>query len=63
VMSSYSAMVSYPNFLAADEPGDVRAAYSPAVFERLTTVKDRFDPENVFRINNNILPSVVGASR
>jgi FAD/FMN-containing dehydrogenase len=63
VMSSYSAMVSYPNFLAADEPGDVSAAYSPAVFERLTAVKDRFDPENVFRINNNILPSAVGASR
>lgn len=56
-MSSYSDMVSYPNFLSADEPGDIEAAYSPGVFARLRAVKDRYDPTNVFQINNNILPS------
>ncbi|MCW2986362.1 MAG: linked oxidase-like protein [Conexibacter sp.] len=56
-MSSYSALVSYPNFLAADEPGDVEAAYSPTAMRRLRAVKDRYDPHNVFRINNNIAPS------
>ena len=56
-MSSYSDMVSYPNFLSADEPGDIEAAYSPGVFARLRAVKDRYDPDNVFRINNNIAPS------
>jgi FAD/FMN-containing dehydrogenase len=56
-MSSYSDMVSYPNFLTADEAADVEAAYSPATMARLRAVKDRLDPTNMFRINNNIPPS------
>jgi FAD/FMN-containing dehydrogenase len=56
-MSSYSDMVSYPNFLTADETADVEAAYSPAVMARLRAVKDRYDPDNTFRINNNIAPT------
>jgi FAD/FMN-containing dehydrogenase len=56
-MSSYSDMVSYPNFLTADEPADVDGAYSPAALRRLRAVKDRYDPANVFRINNNIRPT------
>jgi FAD/FMN-containing dehydrogenase len=58
-MSSYSDMVSYPNFLTADDAADVEAAYSPAVMARLRAVKDRLDPDNVFRINNNITPTPV----
>jgi FAD/FMN-containing dehydrogenase len=61
-MSSYSDMVSYPNFLTADDVADVEAAYSPAVMARLRAVKDRLDPDNVFRINNNITPSAVAGS-
>jgi FAD/FMN-containing dehydrogenase len=61
-MSSYSDMVSYPNFLTADDAADVEAAYSPEVMARLRAVKDRLDPENVFRINNNITPTAVGGS-
>ncbi len=57
VMSSHSDMVSYPNFLSADEPGDTRSAYSPSAYRRLRAVKDRYDPHNVFRINNNIPPT------
>ena len=57
VMSSYSEMVSYPNFLSADEVADVESAYSPGVLRRLRQVKDRYDPHNTFRINHNIAPS------
>ena len=57
VMSSYSDMVSYPNFLTADEPVDIESAYAPAVYRRLRAVKDRYDAANVFRINNNIRPT------
>ncbi|MEO8262173.1 MAG: FAD-binding oxidoreductase [Pseudolysinimonas sp.] len=57
VMSSYSDMVSYPNFLTADEPADIESAYAPAVYARLRAVKDRYDPANAFRINNNIRPT------
>lgn len=58
VMSSYSDMVSYPNFLTADEPADIESAYSPSAYRRLQAVKDRYDPLNIFRINNNIRPTV-----
>jgi FAD/FMN-containing dehydrogenase len=58
VMSSHSDMVSYPNFLSADEVADTETAYAPTVYRRLRMVKDRYDPNNVFRINNNIAPSV-----
>jgi FAD/FMN-containing dehydrogenase len=62
VMSSYSEMVSYPNFLSADEVADTETAYSAAVYRRLRGVKDRYDPHNVFRINNNIRPTAGGAT-
>jgi FAD/FMN-containing dehydrogenase len=34
----------------------VRAAYTPADFDRLTDLKARYDPTNMFRINFNIPP-------
>jgi hypothetical protein len=35
----------------------LRSAYLPADFERLTVLKKRYDPENLFRINHNIAPA------
>ena len=40
-----------------DEGGDrVRATYRDN-YERLVEVKDRYDPTNFFRVNQNIKPS------
>ena len=46
-----------PNFLSADDTSEVSDAYSPGVLARLVAVKDCYDQDNVFRINNNIAPS------
>lgn len=45
----------YVNFLGADEPERVRAAYGPH-YERLVALKTRYDPDNMFRFNQNIRP-------
>jgi FAD/FMN-containing dehydrogenase len=35
----------------------VRAAYTSETYDRLVTLKDRYDPDNFFRLNQNIEPS------
>ena len=54
---------TYVNFMELDAAGEdrVRAAYPPEDFERLVALKDRHDPDNLFRFNRNIAPS--GAQR
>jgi FAD/FMN-containing dehydrogenase len=48
----------YFNYMQADEPIErVRAAFGRGSFERLQTLKRRYDPNNVLRRNQNIPPS------
>jgi FAD/FMN-containing dehydrogenase len=47
----------YVNFTGDDEPDKVRASYPPATFARLVEVKKRYDPTNMFRLNQNISPA------
>jgi hypothetical protein len=47
----------YANFLSDEDATGVRAAYGDRL-ARLTVLKDRYDPSNVFRMNANIQPSV-----
>ena len=55
----FTTGATYVNFLDLEEatPERVRAAYSPEVWERLVALKDRYDPENLFRFGRNIPPS------
>ena len=48
---------AYVNFLADEGADRVRDAYPAETYARLAEVKRRYDPENVFRFNQNILPS------
>jgi len=47
------------NFLGDGDVGEgrVRAVYSPEHYRRLVELKDKYDPENFFRLNHNIPPS------
>ncbi len=46
----------YVNFLTADEGVRVRTAYGPN-YDRLAQVKRKYDPDNLFRMNQNIKPA------
>lgn len=53
----YSTGGNYINFLTEDEgPERIKAAWGPAL-KRLSEVKTKWDPGNVFRTNRNINPS------
>ncbi|MEP7105182.1 MAG: FAD-binding oxidoreductase [Chloroflexota bacterium] len=54
----YVAGGAYVNYLLAEPEERIRAAYGPAVYDRLARVKARYDPGNVFRLNQNIRPAV-----
>jgi FAD/FMN-containing dehydrogenase len=46
----------YVNYLSADDAGYTRDAYGPN-YDRLVELKRRYDPHNVFHLNQNIDPS------
>ena len=47
----------YVNFLAQEGEARLHAAYPAGTWERLRQVKRRYDPENLFRLNQNIRPA------
>jgi len=56
-MRPFMSGAAYVNYLGADATSDaVQSAYGPA-YARLVALKDRYDPDNVFRLNQNIRPS------
>jgi FAD/FMN-containing dehydrogenase len=50
----------YVNFMGDDEDDDTAAAYGRTI-ERLQRIKAVYDPDNVFRLNQNIEPAVAPA--
>jgi FAD/FMN-containing dehydrogenase len=46
----------YVNFLMDEGEDRIRAAYGPEKWERLKALKRRYDPDNLFRLNQNIPP-------
>jgi hypothetical protein len=56
-MSPHSTGRAYINFLGDEGRQRVRADYGPAKYQRLVQLKRRYDPDNFFRLNQNIDPS------
>jgi FAD/FMN-containing dehydrogenase len=48
---------AYAGLLADEGLQRVRAAYPGATWERLAAVKATYDPDNLFRLNQNIAPA------
>jgi hypothetical protein len=47
----------YVNFLGDEGADRIRQSYGPEKFGRLQALKQKYDPENLFRINQNIPPA------
>lgn len=60
LMRPFAEHGEYVNFLGAElrrgEEDAAREAYGPDKYQRLVGIKDRYDPQNVFRLNHNISP-------
>jgi FAD/FMN-containing dehydrogenase len=46
----------YVNFLGNEDEAQIRAAYPGGAWERLSQIKAKYDPANLFRLNQNIPP-------
>jgi hypothetical protein len=56
-MEPFASSGVYVNFLGDEGEGRVRAAYG-ANYERLVALKNRYDPTNLFALNQNIKPAI-----
>ena len=57
-MQPFLSEAAYVNYLDADESNRIRAAYGPEKYELLVALKNKYDPTNFFRLNQNIKPTV-----
>jgi len=58
-MKPFSRGGAYLNFPGQGEEGEtlLRASYGSANYDRLVELKTKYDPSNLFRLNQNILPA------
>jgi hypothetical protein len=54
-LAPYASDGAYLNFTVESDPDRIRRAYG-SKYDRLVEVKRRYDPDNVFRSNQNIAP-------
>jgi len=55
-LATVSRKGAYVNFMGDARDNQLRASYGEAKYERLVALKRRYDPINLFRLNQNIAP-------
>ena len=55
------AIGRYVNFMGEEGDEGVRVAYGEEKLRRLVALKDKYDPQNIFRFNQNVRPSKLDA--
>jgi hypothetical protein len=58
----FSTGGAYLNFIMDEGDDRIRATYGPN-YDRLAGIKAKYDPENLFRINQNIQPGKVASTQ
>jgi len=53
-MAPHGHGAAHPNYVSEDAGDRVRAFYGPETYAQLVAVKERWDPHNVFALNQNI---------
>jgi FAD/FMN-containing dehydrogenase len=63
-MSPWSTGGVCPNFLSGPEitTDELRSGFRPVDFTRLTELKHHYDPDNIFRVNHNLVRTPHGAA-
>ena len=56
-LAAYGSDAMYVNFTGEAGADKVRASYPPQTYAKLVEVKKRYDPTNLFRLNQNIQPT------
>jgi FAD binding domain/Berberine and berberine like len=56
-LAPHTAAGVYLNYTSDEGEERVRSAYGPERYARLVALKDRYDPTNLFHLNQNIRPS------
>ena len=62
-MSPYRTGGVYLNFETGGDEEKVRSGYGAGKYDRLVALKDKWDPDNLFRVNQNVRPSRQRQSR
>jgi FAD/FMN-containing dehydrogenase len=55
-ITPFTAVGQYVNDVVETDVGSVRAIYGNEKYDRLVALKRKYDPDNVFRLNQNIRP-------
>ena len=55
-MQAYARGV-YVNFMGEEDAGRVNEDYDPVKYSKLVGLKNKYDPANMFHLNQNIVPT------